>query len=103
MALLELDTGNGVVLVEFSPGPGLAGVSDADPTAVIAKAESSLDDVLDAITRIGDAACKRLSKLKIEQAALELGIKFGGKGKFFFAEIAGEATLTVRLTLKGCA
>jgi hypothetical protein len=101
MALLEVGSAQGVFLVEVKAGPGLAGVANSDPQAVVGKAEASLEDVLDCIARIGSVASERFSKLKIERADLELGVKFGAKGGFFFAEASGEATLSVKISLKG--
>jgi len=98
MALLQVETDRGPILVEFEPGPGLTGASEASPG--IMKAENTLEDILDSIARVGAAASARLSQLKLEKAEVQLGIKFGGKGKFFFAEVSGEAALTVRLSLK---
>ena len=100
MALLELNWGQGSFLVEVKPAPGLAGTANADPQAVVGKAEASLEDILDSIARIGTVASEKLSALKIEKAEIQVGVKFGAKGRFFFAEASGEATLTVKLSLK---
>lgn len=101
MPLIEVQTDAGPILVELAHGTGLKGVTTGEPTAVVGKAENSLEDVLASVSRVGEAAIKKLSALQIETAEVEVGVKFGGKGKFFFAEVAGEAALTVRLTFKG--
>lgn len=101
MALIEVQSGKGAFLVEVKPRPGLAGVADNDPETIIGKAEATLEQVLDSIARIGTAASEKLSQLNIDQADLEIGIKFGASGGFFFAEVAAEATLTVKISLKG--
>ncbi|TIQ38541.1 MAG: hypothetical protein E5X48_01335 [Mesorhizobium sp.] len=103
MALLEVASKHGTFLVEVKPGSGLAGTAAGDPLAIIGRAEATLEDILDSVGRIGAAASEKLSKIKIEQADLEIGVKFGASGGFFFAEVAGEATLTLKLSLKGAA
>jgi hypothetical protein len=103
MALIEVATNKGPILVEVTPGPGLTGVAASDPETVIGTAAASLDQVLDAVNRVGEAALEKLSGLRIAGAEVQLGVKFGAKGKFFFAEVAGEAALTVKLSFKGAA
>jgi hypothetical protein len=101
MALIEVQTAKGPILVEVTPGPGLKGTAATDPGAIIGKAETTLEEVLDAIARVGEAALGKLSELPIGTIEVTLGVKFSGKGKFFFAEAAGEAALTVKLGFKG--
>ena len=101
MAVIEVPTAKGPILVEVRPGPGLTGTAATDPAAVIGTAENSLEEILDAIGRIGEAAWAKLSELKLDTAEISLGVKFSGKGKFFFAEVAGEAALEVKLAFKG--
>lgn len=99
MALLELTSNHGNFIVETVSPPGLKGVADTDD--IVETAEASLEAVLDSIARIGNATAEKLSAMKVEQGEVTLGVKFSAKGGFFFAEVAGEATLTVKLTFKG--
>lgn len=99
MSLLKVDSKYGTFLVEPVSPPGLKGVADTDN--VIGTAEASLEEVLDSIARIGNATAEKLAAMKVNQGEVTLGVKFSAKGGFFFAEVAGEATLTVKLTFKG--
>ncbi|TAX33536.1 CU044_2847 family protein [Rhizobium leguminosarum] len=99
MSLLEVTSNHGTFIVETVSPPGLKGVADTDD--VIDTASASLDAVLDSITRIGNATAEKLAEMKVDQGEVTLGVKFSAKGGFFFAEVAGEATLTVKLTFKG--
>jgi len=101
MGLLEIASEQGTFLVEVKSDPGLTGAASDDPMAVIGKVEATLEDILDSVGRIGAVATEKLSKTKIERADLEIGVKFGASGGFFFAEVAGEATLKLKLSLKG--
>lgn len=99
MSLLEVTSDHGTFVVEAVSPPGLRGVADIDD--VVGVAEVSLEAVLDSIARIGNATAEKLAAMKVDQGEVTLGVKFSAKGGFFFAEVAGEATLTVKLTFKG--
>ena len=90
----------GSIIVEAPEELAPAGVVRASkPGEVVRTAAHTLEDALDQTLRpVAQALMSQLAELKPQEAEISLGLKLSAEAGVVISKVAGEASITVKLT-----
>ena len=97
--LIQFDAGTTAVLIDVTPMSGgvqAAGALDA----VVKKAEVSFDEALKVAGSVARSFQRVVDEFGIQQAELEVGFQFTGKGTIYLVQSEAQAALKVKITFE---
>ena len=101
MTEFTIDTGEGEILVEFAPRPGVRQVSLAiGPEDLAGKSAKALDKAMDTIRHMAKRMTDTVDKIvdKPSKVELEFGLKLDAEAGALLSKVGGEANINVTLT-----
>lgn len=96
--LMQFDTGGTPILIDVTP-PG-SGVQPAGATETVIKhAQATFDDALRAAGSVAQSFQTVLHEYGLQQAELEFGFQFTGKGTIYIVQSEVQAALKIKVVV----